>query len=134
MDDDAFEIGDRLIVVVYIFLVLRRICAKHVVDIVGRVLELHVGDREGADVAAGTSKRHPRSRGVLALLIEHFRQPVRQQIGPVRKRAREGGDAIRAEEPDVVADRHAELVAIDSGQGRHDVDRSVRDQRRPVVG
>ena len=69
MDDDAFEIGDRLIVVVYIFLVLRRICAEHVVDIGGRVLELEVGDREGADIAAGTSEWHPRSRGVLAPLV-----------------------------------------------------------------
>src|ERR1700692_1863229 len=48
--------------------------------------------------------------------------------------AREGGNAIRAEEADVVADRNAELVAIDPGQGRHDVDRGVRDQRRPVIG
>ena len=79
MDDDPLEIGDRLVVIVLRLHGLRRIGTEHVVDVAGDVLEFDVGDRECADVAAGTGEGHPGRRGGLAALIEHLRQPVGHQ-------------------------------------------------------
>jgi hypothetical protein len=53
--------------------VLWKIGAEYVVDVGGRVFELDIGDREGTDIAARTSERHPWGGRVLASLIEHLR-------------------------------------------------------------
>ena len=42
--------------------------------------------------------------------------------------------SVRIEVAQAVADRHAEFVAIDAGQGCQDIDRRVRDQRRVMLG
>ena len=93
-----------------------------------------VRDREGADVTAGASERNPRRRRILAALVEHFRQPIGQYVGPVRERARKTAcDAVAVEQPEAVADRDPELVAIDACQRRQNVDRRMGNQRCVVV-
>ena len=73
--------------------------------------------REGADITTGSRERHPRCRSVFSALVEHLRQPVGQDVGPIGERARKSAsDAVVVEQPEAVADRDAELVAIDSSQ------------------
>src|SRR5262249_60859471 len=68
MDGDAEEIRLRLRRVAGRLLRLRRAGAEHGRDVDADVLELHVRDREGADVAAGAREDGPgRRRGPAVL-------------------------------------------------------------------
>src|SRR5262249_49166944 len=61
--------------------------AKHVIDVARNGLEFHVGNREGAHIAAGAGERHPRRWSILPFLIEHHGQVVgRILAGPIDKR------------------------------------------------
>ena len=89
------------------------------------VLEFDIGDREGADVAAGAGERNPGRRMSLAALVDHLRNQQRapggvlvDEIGPIGKRRLEMRRAGRIEEAEAVADAEAEFLAIDAGQRR----------------
>jgi hypothetical protein len=76
----------------------------------------------------------------LAALVDHLGYRSRREgsprshcVGPIR----EGAGEIRAggsEVEDRVADRHAHLLAVDTGQRGKDIYRCVRDEGRVVVG
>jgi hypothetical protein len=133
MDADPLVIRHRLGRVRPRELRLRRILAEDRDDVAWDVLEFDIGRGKGAVVTAGTGERNPRRRRILALQVEHFWQPVGQKARPIGEGARELRDAL-AEEAEAVADRHTELVGIDPGQGGHDVDRGVRNQRGVMIG
>src|SRR6516164_11402160 len=105
VDDDPLQIRHRFVVVVQILLVLGRIGPEYVVDITRHILEFHICYRESADIATSASERHPGRGGILAALVQHLWQPIRQYIGPVSERAREARDTVLVEEPETIADR-----------------------------
>src|SRR5436190_9855558 len=115
MHRNALEIGDGLGPIRGRLLVLRRIHSKHGVDVAPDVLEFYVRDREGADVTTGASERNPRRGRILTALVEHFRQPVRQYIGPVGERVEKACDTVVVEQSEAVADRDPEFVAVNAG-------------------
>jgi hypothetical protein len=134
MDGDALEIGDRQVRVGEVLVVLRRSRAEDIVDVAPGVLELDIGHREGADVAAGAGERNPWRRMDLAALIDHLRHRCDAQIvGPVG----EGAGEFRAGAVEIenrIADRHAHLLAIDAGERGQDIHRRVGDERRVMIG
>src|SRR6516164_9779015 len=89
VDDDPLQIRHRLVMVVQVLLVLGRIGSEYAVDVTRHILEFHICYRESANIATSASERHPGRRGILAALVEHLWQPVRQYIGPISERARE---------------------------------------------
>jgi hypothetical protein len=122
MDRDAHEVGGRQGAVGDVLVVLSRGRTEDIVDIAGGVLELDIGHREGADIAAGAGKWHPGRRMHLAALIDHLRDGGNAQVvGPIG----EGAGEIRAAAVEIknrIADRHAHLLAVDPRERGQDVD------------
>ena len=117
MNGDALEVGGRLGVVGIGLCRFRRVGTEHGDDVRRNAFEFDVGGRETADIAAGSRKRHPRSRGDLAQLVRHLRVAIRRHPGPVQERALEAADrAVRLEPAVAVGNRKAEPVAVEAGQ------------------
>ncbi len=122
MDRDAHEVGGRQGAVGDVLIVFRRGRTEDIVDVAGGVLELDIGHRECADVAAGAGKWHPGRRMDLAALIDHLRNRRDAQIvGPIGEGAREARTGA-VEVENRIADRHAHLFAIDTRERGQDVD------------
>ena len=126
---------------------LRRAVAVDLRDVPGRrrlgVLELHVGDREGADVAARARVRNPRRRRVVLAVADQVRQrvvdcyrvrPVGERGRPARGAVRAVGRAVGVEDAERVRDADAVAVRVQAGERRDDPAGRVRDQDRVVVG
>jgi hypothetical protein len=78
----------------------------------------------------------------LAALVDHLRRQIgrhlageeRRGIGPVGKGQHAAGGPVGVEAAQAVADRDAELVAIDPGQRGQDIDSGMGDQWCVVFG
>ena len=114
-------------------------------DVRQGVLQLGVGRRHRAEVAARPGVGHPRRRGVLALRGDQRVVAVadrgagrgvvvHDRVGPVRERAGRVGGPARRVVVVLVRDRHALVAAVQAGLGGHDVVGRMRDQRRVLAG
>src|SRR5215469_3752602 len=142
MDGNSEKVGLRLGRIRMRLLGLRRVRAENRRDVEADILELDVRHREGAHIAAGAGERDPWSGMYLAPLVNHLWGGVRYRlsgeggngVGPVGKGRHAIGAAVRVEVAQAVADRDTELVAVDTSQRSENVDGSMRNEWRVMVG
>jgi hypothetical protein len=123
MDGNTLKIRNRLVGTVRIVRndPFRRVRPEHSVRVGRNAFEFDVGSRECADVAAGAGKRHPRRWRDFAVFICHLGVTVGGRRSPIEERALEADRSIGSEIAIAVGDCPTEPLAIEAGQGRHDV-------------